>query len=101
MTIFTSLTIWGMWYLKSSFSITVEARKLITTGPFKFIRHPIYFGELMTALFVCIWRFSWMNLGFYILLVIIQLYRSNLEQKKLAKNFPDYQKIMMKKWWFF
>lgn len=100
MTLFTSITIWGMWTLKKSFSITVEARELVTKGPYQYIRHPVYFGEMMTSVCVMIWRFSWLNLGFLILIFAIQIYRSKLEEKKLIKNFPDYEKIMMKKWWF-
>ena len=46
MTASTAFTVWGMWTLRRSFSITVEARALVTTEPYRFIRHPIYLGEI-------------------------------------------------------
>jgi len=45
MTIATLYTTWSMWILRRSFSITVEARALVTTGPYQWIRHPVYLGK--------------------------------------------------------
>ena len=45
MTLATFLTVWGMWALRRSFSITVEARSPVTQGPYRWLRHPIYLGE--------------------------------------------------------
>ncbi len=50
MTAATSLTMLGLWSLRRSFSITVEARALVTTGPYRFIRHPMYTAMITMAL---------------------------------------------------
>jgi protein-S-isoprenylcysteine O-methyltransferase Ste14 len=49
-------TAWGIWSLRRSFSITVEARALVTHGPYRWVRHPVYLGEIMAAAAVVAWR---------------------------------------------
>jgi protein-S-isoprenylcysteine O-methyltransferase Ste14 len=90
MTATTALTIWGLWTLRCSFSITVEVRALITNGPYRWIRHPVYLGEILTALAVTIWRFSILNLTLFTLFVIIQLLRARWEEAKLSRVFTAY-----------
>jgi protein-S-isoprenylcysteine O-methyltransferase Ste14 len=90
MTAAVALTIWGLWTLRYSFSITVEARALITNGPYCWIRHPVYLGEILTALAVTIWRFSVLNIVIFTLFVIIQLLRARWEEAKLSKVFAAY-----------
>jgi protein-S-isoprenylcysteine O-methyltransferase Ste14 len=90
MTASTALTIWGLWTLRYSFSITVEARALITNGPYRWIRHPVYLGEILTALAVTIWRFSVLNIVIFTLFVIIQLFRAKWEEGKLSWVFAAY-----------
>ena len=34
--------IWPVWHMRRSFSLEPEARSLVTTGPFRLARHPIY-----------------------------------------------------------
>lgn len=99
MTLATALTIWGMWTLRRAFSITVEARELVTTGPYRFIRHPIYAGEVITALAVATWRFSWANVVIALAFVTIQLVRARLEERKLARVFPGYTEFARRSPW--
>jgi protein-S-isoprenylcysteine O-methyltransferase Ste14 len=100
MTAATALTIWGMWTLRRAFSITVEARQLVTGGPYRWIRHPIYLGEMLTAIAVAIWRFSWWNLAIVIAFVAIQLVRSREEERKLARVFQGYSMLAQRSPWF-
>jgi len=100
MTLATAMTIWGIWNLRGSFSITVEARKLVTTGPYRFVRHPVYLGEIMAALAVTVWRFSVINLALFCLFTALQMVRARMEETKLELNFPEYRKYSEKTWWF-
>jgi protein-S-isoprenylcysteine O-methyltransferase Ste14 len=86
----TSLTLWGIWTLRRSFSITVEARALVTNGPYRWLRHPIYLGEILTAGGVLVWRFSLQNLAIFIIFVQIQILRARWEEDKLKNFFPHY-----------
>jgi len=90
MTAATLLTCWGIWTLRRSFSITVEVRVLVTDGPYRWLRHPIYLGEILTAGGVLVWRFSLPNLAIFIVFVIIQALRARWEEEKLQKFFPQY-----------
>ena len=100
MTVATCLTLWGLWTLRRSFSVTVEARDLMVTGPYQFIRHPVYLGEMLTAAAVTVFRFSLINVLFFILFTVIQLYRSKMEEKKLGRVFPSYSDYAAKVMWF-
>lgn len=97
MTAATALTVWGMWTLRRAFSITVEARELVAGGPYRWVRHPIYLGEIATAAAVTTWRFSWQNAAIFTLFAAIQLFRARLEEQKLTRYFPQYAR--MRGWW--
>ena len=100
MTAATCLTLWGLWTLKRAFSVTVEARELVTGGPYRFVRHPVYLGEMLTAGAVATLRFSCVNIALLILFIAIQIYRSRLEEEKLSRFFPDYNRFAARSLWF-
>lgn len=100
MTAGTGLTVWGMWALRGAFSITVEARKLVTTGPYRWVRHPVYLGEMVTTAAVAAWRFSWINAALLTLFVTVQLVRSRWEERKLAAHFEAYDRLRRESRWF-
>jgi protein-S-isoprenylcysteine O-methyltransferase Ste14/uncharacterized membrane protein len=95
----TALTVWGMWSLRRSFSITVEAREFIKGGPYRFVRHPIYTGEILAAAAVTFWRASWSNLVVFTLFLSLQLVRARMEEEKLKRNFPAYEDYAGDVWW--
>src|ERR1700674_134507 len=43
-------SVWGLAYLRRSFSIIPEARRLVTGGPYSLSRHPVYLGEIAAAI---------------------------------------------------
>jgi len=96
----TGLTVAGMWSLRRSFSITVEARELVTTGPYRYVRHPVYCGEILAATAVTAIRLSVANVVLLSLFVAIQLYRTRLEENKLRVTFPGYCQFAQGSWWF-
>ena len=99
MTLATVLTVCGMWTLRRSFSITVEARELVVSGPYRWVRHPIYLGEMLAAAAVAVWRFSWISAMILCLFIAFQLVRARMEEEKLKRNFPDYEMYAEKVWW--
>ncbi len=62
MTIGLGLMAWAHETLGGSFSATLEIRaprQLITAGPYKFLRHPMYAAILISSLAVCLITGSW------------------------------------------
>src|SRR2546425_8964759 len=49
-TVGLAYSVWGLAYLRRSFSIIPEARRLVTGGPYRLSRHPVYLGEVATAI---------------------------------------------------
>lgn len=96
----TTLTVAGMWTLRRSFSITVEARSLVTSGPYRLIRHPIYLGEILAAAGMALIRLSLVNGILLGIFIVIQLLRARWEEKKLAGVFPEYSGFAAQRWWF-
>jgi protein-S-isoprenylcysteine O-methyltransferase Ste14 len=94
MALASGLTLWGLWTLRRSFSITVEVRSLVFRGPYRWVRHPIYLGEILTAGAVVIWRFSAVNMFIWTVFVFIQMVRAHLEERKLCAFFPEYYSYM-------
>ncbi|MDF1554749.1 MAG: methyltransferase, partial [Deferrisomatales bacterium] len=83
-----------------SFSITVEARALVSRGPYRWVRHPVYLGEMATAAAVALWRWSPRNGVLLALFVAVQLLRSRWEEEKLARVFPAYRVLCRHSRWF-
>ena len=96
----TALTVWAMWCLRGAFSITVEARSVVRRGPYRWIRHPVYLGEMMTAAGVAAWRFSVLNCVLLAVLLGVQLLRARWEEEKLERIFPEYRSLRQGTWWF-
>lgn len=99
MTIAAGFTAWSIWSLRRSFSITVEARALVTHGPYRWVRHPVYLGEILAAAAVVAWRWSLLNMAIFILFVTIQLLRARWEESKLRRTFPEYTAFSARSRW--
>jgi protein-S-isoprenylcysteine O-methyltransferase Ste14 len=100
MTCGTGFTVWGLWHLRRHFSITVEARGVVATGPYRFVRHPVYLGEMLAAGAVTIWRFGAINLLIWFCFVALQLLRARTEERILLRTFPVYGNSVLRRWWF-
>ncbi len=48
------MMLWAFWSLGASFAIAPAARRLIISGPYRYLRHPMYAGELFSLLGFCI-----------------------------------------------
>jgi protein-S-isoprenylcysteine O-methyltransferase Ste14 len=65
-------------------------QKLITTGPYAFIRHPMYTGGLVMLLGVPLALGSWWGLFMIIPITLVIVWRLLEEEKFLAKNLSGY-----------
>lgn len=90
----TVLSVMSLCFLWKSFSIMVEARELVVTGIYKYIRHPLYLGEMTAYLGVLMLRFSYENLLIYVTFAFCQYLRAQIEEDKLKEVFPQYAKYI-------
>jgi protein-S-isoprenylcysteine O-methyltransferase Ste14 len=76
--------------LGRSFSLIPQARKLVTSGPYAIVRHPLYLVEEAAVAGVLL-QYAWFAaLPFLVLHVSVQIRRLQLEEELLLKTFPDY-----------
>lgn len=86
----TAGAIWSASWLGRSFAIFPQARALVTGGPYRFVRHPVYLAEQIAA-FGILWQYQQP----WALLIVLtnfaaQFPRMHFEEQVLTKNFPGY-----------
>jgi protein-S-isoprenylcysteine O-methyltransferase Ste14 len=86
-----ALSLWSLWHLRSSFSILAEARTVVRSGPYRLIRHPLYLGEAITMLGLCLLQGTASAMGLWAAVNLSQVVRARIEEDKLAREFPEYQ----------
>lgn len=74
----------------SPFPTPVSNGKLITTGAYKFSRHPIYSSLLFTSLGYAQYQESFFKVFISILLLILFYFKSKYEEKLLTSNYLEY-----------
>ena len=73
-----------------------ENQKVISTGPYKFVRHPMYSGALLLLVFTPLALASFWAFPFVVLMIIIIIYRLLDEEKFLSKNLDGYESYCRK-----
>ena len=91
----------GLVSLRKSFSITPEVRDLVVSGVYSVIRHPMYLGSFISLAGIVLVRLSIFSLLIYIVWIIIQVWRSRLEEQLLIAEYPDYKEYVKKTSAFF
>jgi protein-S-isoprenylcysteine O-methyltransferase Ste14 len=81
--------LWGLAYLRRSFSIIPEARRLVTGGPYSLSRHPVYLGEVVTAIGINLATAGWASALAVVYFVICEVLRMRWEEGVLARAFPS------------
>lgn len=79
-----------LWYLRHSFSIEPVARRLITTGPYGFARHPIYTAYLFAYLGLWISTPRPVVTVMLLLWLVLLRFRIRYEERVLEAAFPEY-----------
>jgi protein-S-isoprenylcysteine O-methyltransferase Ste14 len=82
-------SVWGLAYLRRSFSIIPEARRLVTGGPYSLSRHPVYLGEIVTMIGVNLATAGWAGALAVVYFIGCELLRIRWEEGVLSKAFPN------------
>ena len=95
------LALWGLFYLRGNFSIMVEGRALVTHGPYRLVRHPIYLGEIITLLGLIGMSPHTITIVGAGAIILGQLWRAWLEERKLHRLFgSSYRHYCQHSWWW-
>lgn len=79
-----------IFHLGHSFSIVPQARRLVRTGPYAVVRHPLYLVEEVALLGTLLQYFSPLTLALFIAHGALQVRRMFYEEALLRRTFPDF-----------
>jgi protein-S-isoprenylcysteine O-methyltransferase Ste14 len=90
----------AMSQLGGAFSVMPEARKLVTTGPYAIIRHPLYLAEMVGVIGLILqFQQPWaLLLGLAVF--GFQYWRTISEENVLSRTYPDYAAYVSRTWRF-
>jgi protein-S-isoprenylcysteine O-methyltransferase Ste14 len=91
----TMFAIFSLFWLGRSISIMPEGRKLVTSGPYAVVRHPLYLGEQVALVGVALLVTSPWAIALLVMQFCCQLYRMNYEEGVLSRAFPEYVAYML------
>ena len=73
-----------------------KEQKVISTGPYSIVRHPMYLGMIIMFLFTPLALGSWWALAIFALVPLIMILRILNEESVLLKNLPGYKDYCQK-----
>ncbi len=85
------LCIVALLHLGRSLSIMAEARRLVTNGPYRWVRHPLYLAEEIATLGIFLQFSSWAAAAVLSVHFVFQIARMLNEERVLAEAFPEYR----------
>jgi len=86
-------SVWARRHLGRNWSAEVvvkEDHALVRTGPYRYLRHPIYTGLLVAFLGTAISIGEWRGLLAFLLMLVSLGIKSRAEEARMRETFPDY-----------
>ena len=78
-------------FLGRCFGVLPDVRGLVTRGPYRLVRQPVYLGELTAALGIVIGAQRWAPaFAAWLVCLGLQLVRTKYEERSLRAEFPEY-----------
>ena len=76
-----------------NFSVYPEIKqqaKLITTGPYRKIRHPMYVALIIMMIGIALYNYHWVNAVGCTMVLCAVINKANIEERLLLIRFTDY-----------
>ena len=88
------LSIWSVTVMRGSrLSVMPDVRAdshLVTAGPYRWIRHPMYTGLALFTLGCSLSPWNWPKLAAWLLLIAVLYVKAQWEELSLIAAFPEY-----------
>ena len=87
-----ALIVWAFRNLGTNLTDTVVTRRdhtLVTTGPYRWVRHPFYVAVALTTTGNSLAAANWFLLAGGVLVVALLAVRTRIEEEQLAQRFGD------------
>ena len=84
----TLFSLWSLAVLGRCFGIFPEARGLVTRGPYRWIRHPIYLGHILGGFGLVISKPYPEVIVLFVVFVGLEYWRAVYEERALEETFP-------------
>ena len=84
----TLWTIWSLATLGRCFGLFPEVRGLVQRGPYRLVRHPVYLGELISAVGLLVAKPHPVIVLLFAAFVALQFARTVYEEQALSAAFP-------------
>jgi protein-S-isoprenylcysteine O-methyltransferase Ste14 len=85
-------------HLGGSFSLVPQARSVVQTGPYRWIKHPLYFSEQIAILGVVLQYLTPVTVIVFVLHIGVQVCRILYEEDLLRRNCPEYSSYEASRW---
>ncbi|WP_437929381.1 isoprenylcysteine carboxylmethyltransferase family protein [Sorangium sp. So ce291] len=85
-----ALAVTSIGWLGKSFSVMPEARRLVTGGPYRLVRHPVYLATMIQGAGLILLYPSIAALLIYTTELALQVIRMGYEERVLRETFPEY-----------
>ena len=85
-------------HLGRSFSLVPQARSVVQTGPYRWIKHPLYFSEEIAVLGAVLQYLTPVTVIVLVLHIGIQVRRILYEEDLLRRTCPEYSRYEASRW---
>lgn len=85
--------VWARLSLGRNIGFVPAQRRLVRSGPYRFVRHPIYSALFLAEACVVLESFSWVNLGLSLVFLGLFVVKTLMEESFLRGD-PEYQRYM-------
>jgi protein-S-isoprenylcysteine O-methyltransferase Ste14 len=85
-------------HLGRSFSLVPQARSVVQTGPYRWIKHPLYLAEEIAILGVVLQYLTLVTVILLVLHIGVQVCRILYEEDLLRRNCPEYSSYEASRW---
>jgi len=86
----TAGAVWGLLTLRLSFGIFPAARRLVTGGPYRLVRHPLYVCEILSGLAMMVSNGHLVVIALVAVFCGLQVTRIHYEESLLSRSFPEW-----------